>query len=240
MKKVTLYALYILLAMFFYNDDSVSAWQIPIEVSTVNSENAKVYNRLVAGVESGATDNFDNMWDTPALNTSPDPANESGLTAYILGKPFSTLRDSDAATRLWKDIRGPVSDLTRWDLVIDSVPEGRSVVVSWSLPQGVLKAGERLVLQDDDMVGPDGKPVAADLIGKSNYVFVSNGEGAKRLSLVLSKETKSSSDSGGSGFGCGTVKSQNDGPPDSGAAAVIVIIIFSPLIFIRMLRRSFC
>ena len=45
----------------------------------------KIYNRLVAGIEAGATDGFDNLWDAPALTASPDPEKKPVLRAYFSG-----------------------------------------------------------------------------------------------------------------------------------------------------------
>ena len=72
---------------------------------------AKIYNRLVAGIEAGATDGFDNLWDAPALTASPD-LKRSRCSGHVF------------SPALWKDIRGPVKG-NQWDLIIDSVPEGR-------------------------------------------------------------------------------------------------------------------
>ena len=207
---------------FIINISSAYAWKVPIEVATSADNGEKIYSRLVAGVESGATDGFDNLWDTPALTTSPDPEKEPVLRAYF-------------SPALWKDIRGPVKKGNRWDLIIDSVPEGKDVVVSWIKPQGMLRTGERLVLRDNDKVNVDGVPVETDVMQISNYMFVSDGEGPRSLSLVLSGgASESASSGGGSGFGCGTVKAAGNKPPDRGASLPEIMLLLLPLVFLRL------
>ena len=204
------------------NISSAYAWKVPIEVATSADNGEKIYSRLVAGIESGATDGFDNLWDAHALTTSPDPEKEPVLRAYF-------------SPALWKDIRGPVKKGNQWDLIIDSVPEGKDVVVSWIKPQGMLKTGERLVLRDNDKVSIDGVPVETDIIQASNYVFVSDGEGPRSLSLVLSGGTTESSSSGDdSGFGCGTVKLDDNTPPNGGTSALGIVVLLLPLVFFRL------
>ena len=210
---------------------SVYAWQISLEVAAANHEEEKVYTKLVAGIEPDATNNFDNLWDTPALISSPDPETPSILRAY-----FTKELEADSGKKyLWKDIRGPVKKGdTLWHITVDSVPEGKNVVLKWEVPQGLLKTGERLVLEDNDRTDADGKPVDTDMIQTSSYEFVSTGEDPRSLSLVLSKEPVTHSRSGsGSGFGCGTTK--RHGPSQGGPDPIAILLLFSPLV-LRLFR----
>ena len=187
------------------------AWKLPIEVSTVTNDGKNVYNKLVVGIESGATDGFDNLWDTPAILSHPDPDAPLLLRAYIT-TPTLTLPNQggveEETKRLWKDIRGTsTKDNKTWDITIDSVPKGKAVLINWEIPQGVLKPGEKLVFRDGGEIDSNGEPVRADISQVSGYAFVSTGEEPRSLSLVLSKEVTDSKRSGsGSGFGCGTIK----------------------------------
>ena len=109
------------------------------------------------------------------------------------------------------------------------------MVLSWIMPQGMLTAGERLVLRDNDKVNVDGVPVETDVMQISNYMFVSDGEGPRSLSLVLSGgASESASSGGGSGFGCGTVKAAGNKPPDRGASLPEIMLLLLPLVFLRL------
>src|SRR3990172_8432615 len=80
---------------------SVQAWQLPVEVAVSSDTGDKTYIKMVVGLEKGATDGFDNLWDTPALSSHPDPDRTVLLNAYIHGNG----RTGETG-RLWKDIRG--------------------------------------------------------------------------------------------------------------------------------------
>ncbi|MBI5756430.1 MAG: endonuclease domain-containing protein [Nitrospirae bacterium] len=241
---------------------SVHAWQLPIEVATYTDKGDKVYNKLVAGIESSATDGFDNLWDTQALVTSPDMESQPMLRAYFTPPPILPPQGGEekGATiipsphligkagegkgggggvnlRLWKDTRGPVQGNTTWDITIDSVPPGKIVVISWNTPQGLLKAGERLVLNDSGVSDVGSQTVQTDVSQTSSYVYVSHSDEPRSLALVLSRESSNTSRSGGgSGFGCGTIKLHDNRPSGGGTAALGIIALFSPLV-LRLLRN---
>lgn len=231
-----IFAFLILVFNFFLLSPDACAWKVPIEVSTLSDKGEKVYNKLVVGKEQDATDGFDNLWDTPALDSHPDPDKPVILRAYLRGNG----NGAGGTSRLWKDIRGMgAEDETTWEMRIDSVPEGKSVVIRWDIPQGLFKAGERLLLKDNGRSGADGEAVQVDTAGETNYTYVSGGEDARSLSLVLSEEPASRSRSGsGSGFGCGTVKPERGMPSDGGTVAPSVILLLSPLFFFKLLRLT--
>lgn len=214
------------------------AWKLPVEVAVTPDGGEKFYNKLVIGIESGATDAFDNLWDTPAMLSRPDLDNPLHIRAY-LNEDGS---NPDDTRYLWKDIRGAAvqqKDVI-WDITVDSVPLGNSVVVSWQFPAGLLKKGERLVLRDNDAVDSGGAPIEVDTTQSGSYTFESTGDAPKSLSLVLSSEpVKKSSNGGGSGFGCGTIRPhRGDHFPGSGSVAINMIILFSPILFLRLLRLT--
>src|SRR3972149_10899772 len=64
--------LIIFLGLLFFSQ-AAYAWKVPIEVVRQTAEGEKAFHKLVVGIESGATDGFDNLWDTPALLPQPDP-----------------------------------------------------------------------------------------------------------------------------------------------------------------------
>lgn len=223
--------------LLIFNFSSAWAWKLPLEVSTVSDNGKKVYNKLVVGIESGATDGFDNLWDTPALVSNPDTDSPVLLRAYLK----NDMEAREDLHQLWKDIRGtvPNGSRTTWDIAIDSVPAGKPVVISWEIPAGAISKGERLILKDSNKLGPDKNPVQMDITQTSEYSFVS-GEGETRsLSLTLSRP-KSSRSKSSSGFGCGTIKPNSD---DSGngsgrSDASAILLLFSPLLLSRFIRLT--
>src|SRR3990172_7211609 len=117
---------------------SVQAWQLPVEVAVSSDKGEKTYIKMVVGLEKGATDGFDNLWDTPALTSHPDPDRALLLNAYIHGKG-STVETG----RLWKDIRGvEKSGSSEWVIKIALPPMGKMVSVKWSVPDGIFSAEE--------------------------------------------------------------------------------------------------
>ena len=232
MYKVIIYST-ILISQILFGLSTAYAWKMPFEVSTTTDEGLKIYNKLVIGVESGATDRFDNLWDTPALLLQPDPDAAVYLSAYITGND----NDTQGGNKLWKDIRDSISkrDII-WDITVESAPAGKTIAISWIIPQGILETGERILLRDNDKLDADGKPVEVDISKASNYTFVS-ADMSRSLYIVLSKKSANSSSSGsGSGFGCGTIRSFRDGSNDSGMSALNIIILFSPLVILKLFR----
>lgn len=212
------------------------AWKVPLEVTTT-VDGEKVYNKLVVGIEPDATDNFDNLWDTPAILSHPDSENHILMEAYLNGKG----NGPEGTKHLWKDIRGTATKGdTAWDITIDYVSAGKSVVISWNAPQGLLKKGERLVLKDNDSSGSDGQPIQVDMTAASNYTFESAGGEPRSLSMVLSKEAANNTSSGGgSGFGCGTVRPHTGGGPSNGLIALFnMTLLFAPVLFFRLIRLT--
>ena|SRR4030067_323505 len=210
---------------------SVHAWQLPIEVAVSSDTGDKTYIKMVVGLEKGATDGFDNLWDAPALASHPDPDRAQLLNAYIHGK------GSTAETgRLWKDIRGvEKSGSTEWVIKIAPLPMGKIVSVQWSIPDGMLIAGERLVLKDNNNLDKDGRPAETNVLGTPGYEFTSDGDGEKTLSMVYSRDSSGGS-SGGSGFGCGTVKDRGGDSGGTGTIDIMAFILFSPFI-LRFIRK---
>ena len=221
----------ICLGLFFFSPLTAYAWKVPIEVAMQTGEGEKVFNKLVVGIESGATDRFDNLWDAPALLPQPDPGTAVFFSACINGK---TGKGGEAGD-LWKDIRGAIAkgDVT-WEITVDSVPPEGSVIVRWSVPQGALKSGERLVLKDHGKLGSDGEPVKTDAAQTTQYEFVPDAGGSRSLSLTFSKDESPAGSVGG--IGCGTTHFPGGRSPGDGAGVLAVVVIFSPLWVIRLIR----
>ncbi len=212
---------------------SVQAWQLPVEVAVSSDTGDKTYIKMVVGLEKGATDGFDNLWDTPSLASHPDPDRAMLLNAYIHGEG-----STGETGQLWKDIRGVEKPgATEWVITIDPLPSGKLVSVQWSVPDGMFSAGERLVLKDNNNLDKDGRPAETNVPGTPGYEFTSDGDGEKTLSIVYSRDSSGSS-SGGSGFGCGTVKDRGGDSADPGNQVIMMVILFSPLILSRLLKKS--
>ena len=228
-----IFALFILIFTF----STAFAWKLPLEVSTVGEGGKKVYSKLVIGEESGASDGFDNIWDTQALVSNTDPDSPLVLKAYLKNES----EGQEELRQLWKDIRGtaPGGHATNWDIIVESVPAGKSVVISWVVPQGVPGKGERLLLTDNNNKGADEKPAQIDVTQASEYSYDSVEGETRTISLTLSKTKKSRSKSS-SGLGCGTIKSQ-DNDHDGGnwpTDASAVLLLLSPLLFLRFIRLT--
>ncbi|MCC7202838.1 MAG: hypothetical protein IT393_09305 [Nitrospirae bacterium] len=217
---------------------SAFAWKVPIEISTTGGDNTRLYNKLIVGIEQGATDDFDNLWDTPALISLSDPANDSEnpvlLRAYIRGRDGA----ADAAKYLWKDIRGTSTNGdSSWEITVDSVPAGKKVDLSWNVLPGQLKPGEVLLLKDVHRAGAGQEMALADITRDSGYSYISAGKDPRLFQLVLSKESSVNSGSGsGSGLGCGTIMTQGSRPTTSGGAVAGLLSLFSPLVVFRLYR----
>ncbi len=213
---------------------SVQAWQLPVEIAVSSDTGDKTYIKVVVGLEKGATDGFDNLWDTPALVSHPDPDRDILLNAYVHGKE----RKGETG-RLWKDIRGVEKQgNTEWVIKIDPLPEGKVVSLQWTVPVGMFNAGERLVLKDNNNLDKDGKPAETNVLNEPGYEFNSDGGGEKTLSMVYSKDSSGSSSGGGSGFGCGTVKDRGGDNGGRGTIDIIALILFSS--FILRFIRKYC
>jgi hypothetical protein len=210
------------------------AWKLPMEVASFSDNEGKVYSRLVIGIESGATDSFDNLWDVPAISSHSDPDNPVHMRAYIIG----TKTGRDDTRRLWKDIRGSIAGGdTVWEIVVEAAPAGKPVIISWDQPQIVLKTGEKLILKDNGKSGTVGEKMLTDVTLASNYSYVSDDEGPRSLSLMLSKESSGApSSGGGSGFGCGTISADRHRPDDSMSAVLGTIIFFLPVVVMRLFQ----
>jgi len=211
---------------------SAFAWRVPIDISTPLDNDKRAYSRLVIGIEPDATEDYDPLWDAPAILSRPDPDTRA-LNAYIKG----SWRATGERKYLWRDIRGTSGrgDVV-WDLRIDSVPAGRPVTLTWSIRPGMFQKGERLVLRDNDTGGAEGRPVEVDVSLEERYTFVSAGEEARSLSLILSR-TETEGTGSGSGFGCGTVKGGREGRGDGGSGIFNIFILFAPLFVFRLLNR---
>ncbi|MBI5192682.1 MAG: hypothetical protein HZA08_04460 [Nitrospirae bacterium] len=218
-----------------FNFSSAHAWKVPLEVSTTSDTGKKVYNKLVVGIEQGATDGFDNLWDTPSLVSDPNQDSQVLLKAYLNNE--NEVRDD--MKRLWKDIRGtaPNGTTTSWDITIDSVPAGKSVVINWDIPEGIVGKGERLMLKDNDKVDADNKPVQMDMTQVSSYTFEAGETGARSLSLSLSR-SKSHHSKSSSGLGCGTIKSYHNDFRDGNGKIASIILLFLPVILVRLKRLT--
>lgn len=213
---------------------SALAWKVPIEISTTGGDNARLYNKLIVGIEQGATDDFDNLWDTPALISLSDPESPVLLRAYIRGRDGG----ADAVKYLWKDIRGTSTDVdTSWEITVDSVPAGKKVDLSWNVLPGQLKPGEVLLLKDVHRAGAGQEIALADITRDSGYSYISAGKDPRVFKIVLSKESSVNSGPGsGSGLGCGTIMTQGSSPNTSGGAVAGLLPLFSPLVIFRLYR----
>ncbi len=78
----------------------------------VKIESGTVHNYLVLGVDSTATDGFDNLWETPALFGG-------GIMAYFPHDDWNR-----AQNKFWRDIKSNDSGTTKtWPFIVDIDPD---------------------------------------------------------------------------------------------------------------------
>jgi hypothetical protein len=147
-------------------------WRLVLKVSVPDSaaDTGLASNRLVAGVEETATEEFDNAWDVRALLIGPVQAyfSHAGDTGYGL--------DSQS---LWQDIR--VNNVpAEWVVEVDS-ENGRPVTVRWTTPQGEVSCDTNHFTLEDF----DGSLGLTDLCATDSLNFTGDGV-TRRLILKVS------------------------------------------------------
>jgi hypothetical protein len=138
-------------------------WALTLEISVPEgqADGGQAVNRLVAGQEETASDDFDNAWDVRAFLAGPVKAffTHEGESGY------------DAGTEtLWQDIRS--KDLPK-EWTVEVVAEaGRPVKVTWVLPDAEVSCGANYFeLQDFD-----GDLGLTDLCASDSLVYEGDGQ----------------------------------------------------------------
>lgn len=143
---------------------AADSWDLVLKVS-VHDEDADggiAYNRLVAGQDDKASEDFDTAWDVRAFLAGP-------VKAYFAHEGESGY---DTGPNLWQDFRSK-SLPAEW--AFDVVSEaGRPVTVYWKMPEGEVSCdSNRFTLED-----ADGRLGTTDLCSQESLIY--NGDGAPR------------------------------------------------------------
>lgn len=215
----------IILMTLFMGVASSWAWKISFSIS-VQGETDMAPLILKAGLEPGATDGVDYLWDVSSF--PPLPGQVKQLNSYFLLPSDS----SDKSIKLMKDIRDINNDKAIWNIQIESIPPDREVHIGWDLSDPSDIHG-KLLLKDINT------GTTVDLLNTSEYKFLSTQEGTRSIQIMYTKASSSSNPSSGSGFGCGLIKGpEGEGPSGNNWNGPIgVLILFSPFMLKYLLRR---
>ncbi len=133
-------------------------WRLTLKVSVPDNaaDSGLAFNRLVAGGEETATNEYDNGWDIRALLTGPMQAyfSHAGEIGYETG-----------AENLFQDIRPAVLP-AEW-IVEVTAESGRIVTVRWTLPEGDVNCDAHGFLLEDF----DGELGSTDLCASDSLSY---------------------------------------------------------------------
>jgi len=147
-------------------------WRVVLKVSVPEAaaDTGLAYNRLVAGEEDTATEEYDQPWDVRALLAGPVKAyfSHAGDSGYGL--------DGQA---LWQDIR-PNTVPAEWVVEVNA-ESGRAVTVRWTLPQGEVNCDTNGFTLEDF----DGTLGQTNLCAEESLTYLGDGV-TRRLILKVS------------------------------------------------------
>lgn len=209
---------------------SLAAWQITLDVSTPDtaSDTGLASNKLYIGTDPAATDGYDSKLDTPALLRGP-------VQAYISHPEYQA-----SLQKLWGDIRKD-SFPQEWQIEVASSGINNPVKVTWKIDAPSTLSFTLVDKESNQEIS---------MASSTEYSYSSTTTSPKKFLLKASDNssippsTGSQSNSGGGskGGGCGTIKNTGrDGkyPGGSGSAALNMVILFSPLIWLAIRRVVF-
>ncbi|MBI5193535.1 MAG: hypothetical protein HZA08_08865 [Nitrospirae bacterium] len=212
-----------------------AAWQLTLDVSTSdpNSDTGTASNKLTIGTEQSATDTYDNAFDTVALLKGP-------IQAYLVHPEYAAEQQ-----KLWRDLRSDALP-KEWTIEVNSPVEGNTINIKWGLnaPDNL---NFTLIDQDSNQ--------EVGMRASSEYSYNSTPNSQKKFLLRVSENATVSTSGGGNGIsgnnssgtgtkggGCGYIKNVvGDGeyPGASGSAALNMVILFTPLIWLTIRRVVF-
>ena len=215
---------------------SLAAWQLNLDITTPdpNSDTGIATNKLTIGTDPTATDAYDNKFDTVALLKGP-------VEAYIVHPEYV-----DEQQKLWRDIR--TDGLPKeWTIEVNSLVEGNTINI-----KGGIDVPDNLNFTLIDL----DKNKEIRIRASSEYSYNSTSDSQKIFLLRVSEKTGGDtvggggSNSGGNsstgepkgGGGCGTIKNVGRNgayPGEPGSAALNMVILFTPLIWLTIRRVVF-
>lgn len=210
---------------------SLAAWQLTLDITTPdpNSDTGTATNKLTIGTDPTATDAYDNKFDTVALLKGP-------IQAYLAHPEYASEQQ-----KLWRDFR-PDTLPKEWTIEVYSPGEASTINIKW-----------RINVPDNlyfTLVDQDSKQEII-MTASSEYSYNSTSNSQKNFLLRVSEKTGGDTVGGGGGDiggatkgggGCGTIKNVGrDGgyPGGPGSAALNMVILFTPLIWLTIRRVVF-
>lgn len=109
-------------------------WYMSMDLSIpdVSTPRGVIQNRLVLGVDSSATDAFDNEWDTVALWSFLPYWSNSLRAAFPHPEYLSNSNYIANTEALWQDIRGNNQPSHRWNIEVSSDRLGTDTTIYWT------------------------------------------------------------------------------------------------------------
>lgn len=201
-----------------------AAWQLTLDVSTTdpNSDTGAATNKLTVGTDQTATDAYDNKFDTVALLRGP-------IQAYIANPEYAAEKQ-----KLWRDIRTD-SLPKEWTIEVNSPDEGNTIKIKWGI-----NAPDNI----DFTLIDQATNQEVGIRSSSEYSYDSTSNSQKTFLLRVSDNTSvttggSSNGNATKGGGCGYIKDingNNSSPGGPGSAALNMMILFAPLIWLTTRR----
>jgi len=183
---ITIIAMVSLIATAYAASDD---WAVHIKVSVPDSRTADgtVWNHLIAGVQKGATEGYDSVWDTLSMvevddpvqamfihGTLPEDKNNDGMIDnWSCSMPEQGYDNYNCS--LWRDIRAFDAART-WPFLVLSTLNGGTVTLTWSFEEKPENISILLV----DLSNPAN---SIDMVETSVYSFTNNFEGGKKYGL---------------------------------------------------------
>ena len=213
----------------------LAAWQLSLDVSTPdpNSDTGTATNKLTIGADPTATDAYDNKFDTGALLKGP-------VQAYLAHPEYAPEQQ-----KLWRDFRSDALP-KEWTIEVYSPGEGNAINIKWGI-----KAPNNLYFT---LVDKDSNQEIV-MTASSEYSYNSTSNSQKNFLLRVSQKTGGDTVGGGGGSsggsssgaetkggGCGYIKNagkEGGYPGGSGSAALNMVILFTPLIWLTVRRVVF-
>ena len=214
----------------------LAAWQLSLDVSTPdpNSDTGTATNKLTIGADPTATDAYDNKFDTGALLKGP-------VQAYLAHPEYVP-----GQQKLWRDFRHDTFP-KEWTVEVYSPGEASAINIKWGID-----APNNLYFT---LVDQDSKQETI-MTTSSEYSYNSAPNSQKNFLLRVSEKTGGDTVGGGGGYsggnsstgepkgggGCGTIKNVGRNgayPGEPGSAALNMVILFTPLIWLTIRRIVF-
>lgn len=161
-KKILTIFLFLLIPLLSFAD----SWMLELKILY-----GGYYQRLIAGVQNDATENYDVKWDTPALFWGGEP-----FQAYFYHPEWSAL-----SSYFWRDVRGDASTIV-WTLYVSSKRLGSTFEIIFNFPLAPENA--ELLFVELDRYGNTINSI--NIMENNNYTFTMN-ENMRLFNIVYKK-----------------------------------------------------